>query len=106
MPRLEHHIFVCAQNRAPGHPRGSCAQKGCADVLNEFQKVLIQKNLQNVALTQTGCIGPCQGGANVLIYPGGTMYGWVEAEDAEKIIDQHVLGGELYKDKLLPEELW
>ncbi|MCE2029637.1 (2Fe-2S) ferredoxin domain-containing protein [Sessilibacter corallicola] len=106
MPKPDHHIFICAQNRQPGHPRGSCAQKGCADVFNAFSKILIQKNLQNVALTQTGCLGPCQTGSNVLIYPGGTMYGSVEAEDAEKIIDQHIIDGKLYSDKLAPEEFW
>jgi hypothetical protein len=29
MSRPKKHVFVCAQQRPPGHPRGSCAAKGC-----------------------------------------------------------------------------
>ena len=106
MPKPEHHIFVCGQNRPAGHPRSSCTEKGCQSVYQAFAQELIQRNLQNVALTQTGCLGPCQAGANVLLYPSGTMYGWVETDDVAKIIDQHILGGEVYADKKAPEELW
>jgi len=94
------------QSRPPGHPRGSCGEKGCEAVFNAFNQELIKRNLQNVALTQAGCLGPCQAGGNVLIYPSGTLYGWVEVEDVPKIIEQHILGGEVYPDKVAPAELW
>jgi (2Fe-2S) ferredoxin len=69
--------------------------------------VLIKHNLHGrIALTGTGCLGPCQAGANVLIYPGVIMYSWVEPEDASLIVEQHLLGGEPYADKLTPAELW
>ena len=106
MPKPDYHIFVCGQQRPPGHPRGSCATKGCANVYNTFSQQLIQRNLQNVALTQTGCLGPCQSGANVLVYPGSVMYGWVDTDDVSQIIDQHILGGQPYADKIAPAELW
>jgi len=106
MAKPSHHIFVCTQRRPAGHPRSSCGEKGCEGVFNAISQELIKRNLQNVALTQTGCLGPCQAGANVLIYPGGTMYGWVEPADAPKIIEQHILNGELYEDKIAPQELW
>ena len=107
MPRPEFHIFVCAQRRADGHPRGSCGGKGAEAVYNAFAQVLIQHNLNNrIALTSTGCMGPCQAGANVLVYPGAVMYSWVEPQDAALIVEQHLLGGEPWADKLTPAELW
>lgn len=106
MPKPDHHIFVCVQRRPPGHPRSSCAHRNGEELFNAFSQELIKRNLQTVALTQTGCLGPCQAGANVLIYPSGTMYGWVEPEDVAKIIETHVIGGEVYQDKLAPAELW
>ncbi len=106
MPKPEHHIFICMHVRPPGHPRNSCNNRGCEAVYNKFSQELIQRNLQNVLLTPTGCLGPCQAGANVVIYPGGTMYGWLEPEDVAKIIEQHILAGEIYADKLAPKELW
>lgn len=107
MAKPEFHIFVCAQRRADGHPRGSCGGKGAEAVYNAFAQVLIQHNLSNrIALTSTTCMGPCQAGANVLIYPGAIMYSWVEPQDAAIIVEQHLLGGEPWTDKLTPAEIW
>ena len=106
MPKPEHHIFVCMQSRPAGHPRGSCGVQGSQSVFNRFSEELIKRNLQAVSLTQAGCIGPCQAGANVLIYPAGTMYAWVEPDDVDKIIDQHIIAGKPYLEKQAPKELW
>lgn len=106
MAKPEFHLFLCTQSRPEGHPRGSCGTKGAEALFDAFAQYLIQNNLTNrVALTRTGCIGPCQAGANVLIYPGSTMYSWVEPEDAGVIIS-HMLEGKTYPDKLTPAELW
>ena len=52
MPKPEKHVFVCVQNRGPGHPRGSCIQSGCAEIFEEFGFAFQQRNLNGkVALT-------------------------------------------------------
>ena len=107
MSKPDYHIFICLQQRAEGHPRGSCGAKSAEKVFNAFAEGLIRRNLQNrIALTQTGCLGPCQAGANVLVYPGAVMYSWVDIADVPLIIEQHLLGGTPYADKLTPAELW
>jgi (2Fe-2S) ferredoxin len=107
MAKPEHHLFICTQRRPDGHPRGNCSQHGGEKLLDAFFQALLQRNLQGrVALTATGCLGPCQAGANVLVYPGAVMYSWVEPQDAEIIVQQHLLGGEPYADKLAPAEVW
>lgn len=64
------HVFICSQARPPGHPRGSCAQKGCNELLQVFWKELQQRNAYDtIAITYAGCLGPCDLGANVLVYP-------------------------------------
>ncbi|TWH77445.1 (2Fe-2S) ferredoxin [Azomonas agilis] len=106
MARPEFHIFLCTQRRPDGHPRGCCGSKNADAVYDAFAQALIQNNLTNrVALTRTGCLGPCMAGPNVLIYPASQMYSWVEPEDAAIIIKQ-LLAGEVYADKLTPAELW
>lgn len=106
MPRPEHHIFVCVARRPDGHPRGSCGAKGSQALQEALGRVLISRNLLNrVALTGTTCLGPCQAGANVLIYPAGTLYSWVEPGDAETLVE-HLLKGETWPDKLTPAEIW
>lgn len=107
MARPDYHVFICAQQRAPGHPRSSCVEKGAGKVLERFSQVLTVKNLFNrISLVTTGCLGPCQAGANVLVYPGGVLYMNVQAEDVDVIVEQHLLGGEPVVEKLAPAEIW
>jgi (2Fe-2S) ferredoxin len=107
MPRPDRHIFVCAQNRPDGHPRGSCGAKSAGDVLQRFADLLTKKRLLGkVALTQTNCLGPCHVGANVLVYPEGVMYAEVNAADVDEIVDKHLIGGEPVTEKLAAAEVW
>ena len=107
MPKPQIHVFVCAQQRPAGHPRGSCGEKGAASLMDQFSQKLIANNLMNkVSLVPTGCLGPCRAGANVLVYPGGTMYMDVKAEDIDQIIQTHFIGGEPWADKVAPDAIW
>lgn len=107
MARPEKHVFICGQNRPQGHPRGSCAASGSAEVINEFMAQMQNRNLfDKIALTNTGCMGPCSLGPSVLVYPEGVMYGQVTAKDVTTIIDQHLLGGEPVSRLLMPAEVW
>lgn len=107
MPRPEKHVFVCTQNRPQGHPRGSCANSGCADVMNEFMNEIQARNLfEKIALTNTGCMGPCMMGPSVLVYPEGVMYGKVTKEDVKTIIDQHLLNNTPVADLIMPADVW
>lgn len=107
MPRPQKHVFICTQARPTGHPRGSCAQKGCGQVMEEFLNQLQQRNLfDRIMVTATGCIGPCGFGANVLVYPGGIMYGSVTAADVATIFDEHLLGDTTVARLMLPSDVW
>ena len=107
MPKPDKHVFICAQSRPPGHPRGSCAERGCGDVLEEFLLQLQQRNcFDTIAITNTGCIGPCGSGPNVLVYPEGIMYGGVTKEDVTEIYDSHLLGGTPVERLKVPEDIW
>lgn len=107
MPKPEKHVFVCTQNRPQGHPRGSCGSNGCAEVMNEFMNEIQNRNLfDKVALTNTGCLGPCSFGASVLIYPEGIMYGKVTKDDVKTIIEEHLLANVPVETLKMPKEIW
>ncbi len=106
MPKPEKHVFVCVQNRGPGHPRGSCNQSGCGAIWDEFAFAFQQRNLHGkVALTNTGCLGPCNG-PHVLVYPEGVMYGQITKEDVVAIINEHLIGGTPVARLQVPEAIW
>lgn len=95
MGLLTHHFFICTNNRPSGHPKGSCVEKGAVEVINTLQQKVETANLWGkVKITGTGCLGPCQAGPVVVVYPEGIWYRVPSVSDAEEIIDQHVLKGE------------
>jgi (2Fe-2S) ferredoxin len=94
MPKSLKHIFICIQSRPENHPRGSCASKGGIDVFQEFmQQFDTHKLYDRYALVNTGCLGPCDMGPSVLIYPEGVMYKGIKKTDVVTIIEEHLLGG-------------
>lgn len=107
MPKPDKHVFICAQSRPAGHPRGSCSENGCSEVIEEFLNQLQQRDCYDkIAITNTGCIGPCGTGPNVLVYPEGIMYGKVTKNDVTEIYDQHLLGDKPVARLMVSEEIW
>jgi (2Fe-2S) ferredoxin len=94
MPIFEKHIFICSNQRAEGHPRGSCDPTGQADLQKLFKKMLAQRGLHStVRANKAGCLDQCEHGPNVVVYPDGVWYGNVRSDDVGEIIDSHIMRG-------------
>jgi (2Fe-2S) ferredoxin len=107
MPRPEKHVFICTQNRYPGHPRGSCAASGSTEIINEFMLELQTRNLfDKIALTNTGCLGPCSLGPSVLVYPEGVLYSQLKKTDVKTIVEQHLIANQAVTELLAPTDIW
>lgn len=107
MPKPQKHVFVCAQQRPPGHPRGSCAAKGCNEVLQTFWSELQKRNAYDrIGVTYSGCLGPCESGPNVLVYPEGVMYSGVGKDDVVEIFDTHLEGDGIVTRLQAPAAVW
>jgi len=48
---------------------------------------------EEVSLVETGCMGACQLGPLLVVYPEGVMYIKVKPEDAKEIVEEHFLKG-------------
>ncbi|GBH24276.1 (2Fe-2S) ferredoxin domain-containing protein [Burkholderia vietnamiensis] len=107
MPRPTRHVFVCTQNRPPNHPRGSCGGHGSAALLQavwaEQQK---RQAYDTVAITYAGCLGPCERGANVVVYPEAVLYSGVTPADVDEIFSSPLARGEPGARLLAPREIW
>ncbi len=107
MSKPQRHVFVCTQNRPAEHPRGSCAAKGSSAVLQalwgELQK---RQAFEKVAITYSGCLGPCEQGANVLVYPEGVLYRGVTPADVDEIFTSHLEGGTPVARLLAAPTVW
>jgi (2Fe-2S) ferredoxin len=86
-------VFVCVQNRPVGDPRGSCQARSGGLVYHAFHEEM-ERQRPGHKLTSCGCLGPCETGASVLVYPEGILYGRVAPEDVAEIVTRHLIAGQ------------
>ncbi len=83
---------------------GTCGiAAGAKPVLDAFLKALEEKHIENVSVTQTGCMGLCYVEPTVeVIVPGmpDVIYGKVDADTAREIVEQHIIGKQLVTDHM------
>ena len=89
---FRHHVFCCYQQRPPGHPRGSCGASGAAPLWDHLGKQLQLKNLPDVGMAATGCLGFCSAGPLMVVYPSGVWYQPRSTEDIDEIVQTHLAG--------------
>ena len=82
------HIFVCVNDRQG--TRKSCADERGAEIrliLKErFNQLQLPAN--SVRVSQSLCMGLCNEGPNLMIYPQGLWFSAVRIEDIDSIVNQ------------------
>ena len=108
MPQPSFYIFKCQQSAPPQMPgKPSCVTPESADLMQFMAMSLMQKGLVgNVLPIQTGCLNRCNVGPIMLVEPGHTMYAQLTKEKITKIIDEHIIGGNIVEEYLIDPELW
>lgn len=81
---------------------GTCGiAAGGKVVLDTFLRELDSRHLDNVIVTQTGCMGLCYVEPTVeVISPGmpPVIYGKVDASVVKRIVDEHIVGKQMVSD--------
>lgn len=86
-----------------------CAGTGCMSsaslkILKRLEDLMAEKGiLEQTKLVKTGCFGLCSVGPIVIVYPEGAFYAHVQEEDADRIVNEHLIGGKIVKDLLYKE---
>ena len=87
------HIFFCTNERPAGHESGCCKSKG-ADKLRNYMKARVKElGIAAARVNAAGCLDRCDKGPAVVIYPEGVWYSCQTVEDAEEILQEHVIKG-------------
>lgn len=83
---------------------GTCGiAAGAKPVLDAFLQILEEKHIDNVSVTQTGCMGLCYVEPTLeVIVPGmpDVIYGKVDPATVRKIVEQHIIGKQLVTDHM------
>lgn len=95
--RFEKHIFICTNQKAEG--KACCGEGRGMELVEKFREVLNDRGLKGkIRAQRSGCLDACGKGPTLVIYPEGTYYGHVTSEDVERIVKEHIIGGEVLKD--------
>ena len=107
MPQPAFYIFKCEQSAPPGFPKPSCVNSNTQNLFQHLNQRLMEKGLiGTVQPIRTGCLGRCQMGPVMLVEPGHIMYVSLTKEKIDRIIDEHIIGGQIVQEYVIPETFW
>jgi NADP-reducing hydrogenase subunit HndB len=85
---------------------GTCGiAAGARDTMKAILDHIESNNVSGVIVTQTGCIGKCDYEPIVAVAVGAepkVTYGHINPERARKIMQEHVAGGKVLSDWIIP----
>lgn len=89
--------------------QGSCGiATGSKKTSDEFQRIVAEKNLTNVVIDKTGCIGTCYLEPIVDVYNDEgaleTRYVKCTTDKVERIVEEHLMGGKPVEEYAIPAE--
>ena len=90
----QHHVFFCTNQREPGR---ECCGNAQADAMRDYAKSRIKAlNLNghgSIRITNAGCLDRCNEGPVLVVYPDETWYTFVDKNDIDEIIHEHLQHG-------------
>ena len=103
-PYFDRHVFVCTNERAEDHPRGSCARKGSVELRAYMKNRAKELGIDGVRINAAGCLDRCELGPTVVVYPEGGWYACKTKEEFEEVLSRHVQNGERVPHLMLQPE--
>lgn len=97
------HLFFCINQKDNGK---TCCQDHHANIFRDYahDKLkamgLIGEGLYRV--NKSGCLGRCELGPILVVYPDGVWYTYESTSDIDEIIELHLIGGQIV-NRLLVE---
>ncbi len=93
MAYYRHHLFFCCNQRADG---SACCQKFDAKAMRDYAKKRSKElglagKEGKVRVNVAGCLNRCDEGPVAVVYPDDVWYTYVDQEDVEEIIQEHLL---------------
>jgi (2Fe-2S) ferredoxin len=94
MSYYRYHVFFCTNLRTDGT---ACCQRYDAQAMRDYAK---QRSKElglagpgGVRINTAGCMDRCAEGPVLVIYPEGTWYTYLDREDLDEIIEEHLCNG-------------
>ena len=105
MSYYRHHVFFCTNKREDGRP---CCANHCAQEMRDYAKARVKAlglaGPGKVRINNSGCLDRCELGPVVVVYPEAVWYTYVDREDIDEIIDQHLGQGKVVERLLIDKK--
>ncbi len=90
--KLRLHFFVCTNARPP-LAKPSCGPRGGNQILAMLKEEVERRQLKaEVRICASSCLGPCEDGPNIVVYPEGIWYQGVTPDDVPELVESHIVG--------------
>ena len=94
MSYYKRHLFFCTYQAEDGSE--GCGRHGSA-ALHKYAKQRVQDlglhGPDQYRINKSSCLGRCSEGPTVVVYPDNVWYTYVDREDIDEIIDEHIING-------------
>jgi NADP-reducing hydrogenase subunit HndC len=82
-----------------------CVSAGALKIKEKIQATLQEKGLLNeINIIETGCMGPCDYGPVMIVYPEGVFYKKVTLDDVAELVEEHFVKGRPVKRLMLQDK--
>ena len=95
----QRHIFFCTNLRTDDR---ACCQNCDAQALRDYAKSRCKElgltgQRGKIRVNTAGCLNRCEEGPVIVVYPDDVWYTYVDREDIDEIIDEHLVSGRVVK---------
>lgn len=98
MSYYKRHIFFCTNKREDG---STCCQNYNAQAMRDYAKQRCKEldiaGKGKVRVNTSGCLDRCEQGPVAVVYPDNVWYTYIDKEDVDEIINEHLLNGRVVK---------
>ena len=96
MSYYKYHVFFCTNQREAGE---QCCEQCNATAIRDYAKARIKQlglsGPGKVRINSAGCLDRCELGPVIVVYPDEVWYHYLDCEDVDEIIDEHLVKGQV-----------
>ena len=96
MNYYQYHVFFCVNQREDS---AVCCNNIGAQDIRDYAKNRIKSlklaGKNKIRINNAGCLDRCNEGPVIVVYPDEIWYTYIDKEDIDEIIDEHLINGQI-----------